>query len=73
MEGLVKRGLLCARTKVVEWFVPCREEALSPPDGYVVSFAPFHECGLTIPPHPFLWGLLHHYQIKLQHLNPNEI
>jgi hypothetical protein len=38
-----------------------------------VPFAPFHERGLTIPPHPFLRGLLHHYQIKLQHLNPNGI
>ena len=26
-----------------------------------------------IPPHPFLRGLLHHYQIELQHLNPNGI
>ena len=25
------------------------------------------------PPHPFLRGLLHHYLIKLQHLNPNGI
>jgi hypothetical protein len=26
-----------------------------------------------MPPHPFFWGLLHHYQIELQHLNPNGI
>jgi hypothetical protein len=26
-----------------------------------------------MPTHPFFWGLLHYYQIKLQHLNPNEI
>ena len=26
-----------------------------------------------IPPHQFLQGLLHHYQIELQHLNPNGI
>ena len=25
------------------------------------------------PAHGFLWGLLHYYKIKLQHLNPNGI
>ena len=54
MEGLIKRGLLHGRTKVVEWLVPSREEAPVPPDGYVMSFAPFHERGHVIPPHPFL-------------------
>ena len=34
---------------------------------------PFHERGLVVPPHPLFWGLLHHYQIELQHLNPNGI
>ena len=38
-----------------------REEVPAPHDGYVVSFEPFHEHGLTIPPHPFFQGLLHHY------------
>ena len=73
MEDLVKRGLLCGRTDMVEWLVPGREEVPASPDGYVMSFAPFHERGLTIPPHPFFRGLLHHHQIKLQHLNPNGI
>jgi hypothetical protein len=61
MEGLIKRGLLRVRTEVVELLMRSCEEASGPPDGYVVSFVPFHECGLTIPPHPFLQGLLHHY------------
>ena len=61
MEDLIKRGLLRGRTKAVEWLVPGREEAPAPLDSYVVSFAPFHECGLTIPPQPFLRGLLHYY------------
>jgi len=60
-------------THAVEWLVSGREDAPAPPDGYVVSFTPFHERGLVIPPHPFFQGLLHHYQIELQHLNPNEI
>ena len=57
----------------MEWLMPGHEDALAPPDGYVMSFAPFHECGLMILPHPFFRGLLHHYQIELQHLNPNRI
>ena len=73
MEGLVKRGLLRGRTEVVEWLMPDHKEAPVLLDGYIVSFVPFHERGLMIPPHPFLRGLLHHYQIELQHLNPNGI
>jgi len=72
MEGLVKR-ILRGRTNAAEWLVPGHEEVLAPLDGYVISFTPFHEHGLMIPPHPFLRGLLHYYQIKLQHLNPNGI
>ena len=53
MEGLVKRGLLHGRTNVVEWLMPGHEDTPAPPDGYVVSFAPFHEHGLTVPPHSF--------------------
>ena len=43
MEGLVKRGLLRGRTDAAEWLVPGREDASAPPDGYIISFAPFHE------------------------------
>ena len=73
MEGLVKLGLLHGRTDAVDWLVPGHEDAPAPPDGYVVSFVPFHEHRLMVPPHPFFWGLQHHYQIELQHLNPNGI
>jgi hypothetical protein len=73
MEGLVRHGLLRERTEAVEWLMPGREEASTSLDGYVMSFAPFHERGLMIPLHPFFQGLLHHYQIELQHLNPNGI
>ena len=73
MEGLVHRGLLRARTSTEEWLLPSNEDSASPPDGYVVSFAHFHERGLVTPPHKFLRGLLHFYKIELQHLNPNGI
>ena len=73
MEGLVRRGLLRARTSAEEWLLPYDEDSPSPPDGYVVSFAHFHERGLVTPAHKFLRGLLHFYKIELQHLNPNGI
>ena len=53
IEGLVKRGLLHGRTDAAEWLVLDREDAPAPPDSYIVSFVPFHERGLTVPPHPF--------------------
>jgi hypothetical protein len=53
MEALVKRGLLRARTKANEWIVPGDEEVPMPPDGYVISFMPFHDRGLVVPPHRF--------------------
>jgi hypothetical protein len=43
------------------------------PDGYVISFVHFHERGLASPPTSSFRGLLHHYGIELQHLNPNGI
>jgi hypothetical protein len=65
MEGLVKCSLLCARTTAMEWLMPSCEESSTPPDGYVMSFMAFLVRGLVMPPHQFLWGLLHHYKIKL--------
>ena len=72
-EGLIHRGLLCAWTSAEEWLLSGEEDLPSPPDGYMVSFTHFHECGLMTPTHKFLQGLLHFYKIELQHLNPNEI
>ena len=65
MEGLVKKGLLCARTAAMEWIIPGGEDEPSPLDGYVVSFVPFHEWGFATPPHQFLRGLLHYYRLEL--------
>ena len=73
MEGLIRRDLLRAWTSAEEWLLPSNEDSLSLPDGYMVSFAHFHERGLTTPAHKFLQGLLHYYKIELQHLNPNGI
>ena len=54
LEGLVRRGLLCARTVTEEWQLPGDEGAPSLPDSYVVSFAHFHKRGFTTPAHKFL-------------------
>ena len=50
MEGLIHHGLLRTQTSAEEWLLPGNEDSLSPPDGYVVSFAHFHEHGLATPP-----------------------
>ena len=73
MEGLVYRGLLCAQTAAEEWLLPGEEDVPSPLDGYVVSFAHFHEHGFATLTQRFLRGLLHYYKIEVQHLNPNGI
>ena len=58
-------------TAAEEWWLPGDEDEPSPPEGYVVSFALFHERGFTVSAHKFIWGLLEYYQVELQHLNPN--
>ena len=73
LEGLVHRSLLCSRTTVEEWRLPSNEDAPSPLEGYIVSFAHFHERGFTTPTHKFLQGYLHYYKVELLHLNPNGI
>ena len=73
MEGLICRGLLHTWTSAKEWLLPSDEDLLSPPDGYVVSFAHFHKRGFATPTHRFLRGLLHYYKIEVQHLHPNRI
>ena len=65
MEGLIHHGLLRMWTSTEEWLLPGDEDLPSPLDGYVVSFAHFHEHGFMTPAHRFLWGLLHYYKIEL--------
>ena len=65
MEGLVRHGLLRTRTLAEEWLLLGDEGSPSPLDGYVVSFAHFHERGLATPAPKFLRGLLHFYKIEL--------
>ena len=73
LEGLVRHGLLCLLTAAEEWRLPGDEDEPSPPKGYVVSFARFHERGFATPAHKFLRGLLDYYKVELQHLTPNGV
>ena len=73
LEGLVRRGLLCARTAAEEWWLPSNKDTPLPPEGYIMSFTHFHEQGFATPTHKFLWGLLNYYNVELQHLTPNGI
>ena len=73
LEGLIRRGLLCAWIATEEWWLPDDEDAPSPPDEYVISFAHFHKRGFATPAHKFLRGLLHYYKVEQHHLNPNRI
>ena len=65
MEGLIHHDLLRAWTSTEEWLLLGNEDSPSSPDGYVVSFAYFHERGLATPAHKYLWELLHLYKIEL--------
>jgi hypothetical protein len=73
LNGLVAKGLLCPLTVAQEWIVPRRRLAPVLPVGYVFSFVDFREQGFATPAHSFFRGLLHHYGVELQHLNPNRV
>jgi hypothetical protein len=76
LEELVRNGLLRPRASrsQPEWRVPpSNHREPAPPEGYVVSFVPFHERGLGMPPSQFMWALLHYYKVELHHLSPNSI
>jgi hypothetical protein len=54
METLITKGLLHGRIEENEWLISGDEDASASPDGYVISFIPFHERRLVVPPHRFL-------------------
>ena len=51
LEGLVRRGLLRPLTAAEEWRLPDEVDEPQPPEGYIVSFAHFHERGFAMPTH----------------------
>jgi hypothetical protein len=71
--SLASHDLIYERIEAMEWLAPGDEDVMRPLEGHIVSFLPFHERGLTLPPHHFFHGLHHYYDIELQHLTPNGI
>jgi hypothetical protein len=57
----------------LEWIVLNNEDKLNPPAGYVIRYAHFHERGFGTPASNFFRSLLHHYEIKMQNLNPKSV
>jgi len=58
-----------------DWLVPPGVGELEPAfgDGKIVSFTAFHRLGLGLPLHPFVWGLLFFYGLRLPDLTPEGI
>ena len=73
LEALVSRGELPALTAAEEWRLPGDEEFPSPPEGYVVSLVAFHRCGFTVLAGDLIRGVLHEYELELQHLTPHGV
>jgi hypothetical protein len=75
LEELVGEGLLRPLTdkQRPEWIPPVGGVAPSPPPGYVVSFASFHERGFGVPTGRFMRAILFHYGVELHNLTPNSI
>lgn len=73
LDELVAAELLHPLADGSEWLVPRDEPVPDMNDSYVVSFTPFHEQGVAVPPHDFLHAVLFHYGCELHHLNPSGI
>ena len=75
LEALVAEGLLrpLSGDSQPEWMAPPSGVAPSPPPGYVVSFASFHERGFGVPASRFMRAILHVYGVELHNLSPNSI
>jgi hypothetical protein len=65
-----KEGFLLAATPII---FPGDESVPKPPKGYRVMFLAFLRCGLSLPAHEFLRGLLFVYGVQLHQLTPNLI
>jgi hypothetical protein len=63
-------GLISAQDSIK---FPSTERIPKPPSGYRVMFLAFLLCGLSLPAHEFLRGLLFVYGVQLHQLTPNSI
>jgi hypothetical protein len=71
MSAAEKIGLL--KNEPAESLAAGPEIVPQPPPGFRVIFLAFLLQGLSLPPHPFLRGLLFAYRVQLHDLNPNTI
>jgi hypothetical protein len=71
MSAAEKIGLL--KNDPEESLVAGPEIIPRPPPGFRVIFLAFLLRGLSLPPYPFLHGLLFAYGVQLHDLNPNTI
>jgi hypothetical protein len=67
---LIENHFLLDR-KLLRWHPAKGEDIPTPNTNKIVVLSSFFQCGFGIPTCEFLHGLLHHYQIKLVHHNPN--
>jgi hypothetical protein len=71
LSNVEKIGIL--KNDLAESLIAGPEIIPQPPPGFRVIFLAFMLQGLSLPPHPFLCGLLFVYGIQLHDLNPNTI
>lgn len=64
LRGLEKKGFLPPKD-VLWWRLEGEGEVPRPGDDEVVVLASFYERGFGLPLHPFMRGLLHHYQLEI--------
>jgi hypothetical protein len=70
VEKATADGLITAQDSIQ---FPSTEQILKPPSGYRVMFLTFLLCGLSLPAHEFLRGLLFVYGVQLHQLTPNSL
>jgi hypothetical protein len=70
MKKAKKEGFLLESAAVI---FPRDEAVPTPPAGYRVMFLAFLLCGLSLPAHEFLRGLLFFYGVQLHQLTPNSL
>ena len=74
LERCTVNGGLPQLTEAEEYIVPPSTHVVpEPPEGYVVSFAAFHERGFAVPADEFFRATLAYWGVELQHLTPNGV
>jgi hypothetical protein len=65
-----REGFLSESTEII---FPRDEAIPSPPTGFWVMFLAFLFCGLSLPAHEFIRGLLFVYGVQMHQLTPNSL